>query len=184
MADQLPPLSSPLYGLLAEFESPGALLEAAEKTTAAGYTRTDAFSPFPIHGLDDAIGFKEHKVAPIILAGGTFGLLGGFGLQYWCQVVAYPMNIGGRPYYSWVSWIPPTFEMTILAASISAFVGMLALNGLPQPYHPVFNAPRFALASRDRFFLVIEARDARFDREKTRAFLAGLGPREVVELEE
>ena len=173
-----------LYGLIAEFDSPASLLAAAERVTSAGYTRTDAFSPFPIHGLDDAIGFKENKVAPIILAGGVIGLFGGFGLQYYCQVMAYPMNIGGRPFYSWVSWIPPTFEMTILVAAIFAFVGMIALNGLPQPYHPVFNAPRFALASQERFFLVVEASDPKFDAEKTRAFLAGLNPREVVAVDE
>ena len=146
-----------IYGLLAEFDSPAALLEAAEKVTAGGYTRTDAFSPFPIHGLADAIGFKENKVAPIILGGGITGLLGGFGLQYYCQVIAYPMDIAGRPTYSWVAWIPPTFEMTILFAAFAAVIGMIALNGLPQPYHPVFNAPRFALASQERFFLVVEA---------------------------
>jgi hypothetical protein len=176
--------SSPSYGLLAEFDSSTALLAAAEKVTAAGYTKTDAFSPFPIHGLAEAIGFKERTIAPIILSGGIAGALGGFGLQYWSQVIAYPMNIGGRPMYSWVSWIPPTFEMTILFAASAAVFGMLAMNGLPQPYHPVFNAPRFALASQDRFFLVIEATDAKFDTQKTKAFLAGLQPREVVELDE
>jgi hypothetical protein len=172
------------YGLLAEFDSPAALITAAEQVTAGGYTRTDAFSPFPIHGLADAIGFRENKVAPIILGGGITGLLGGFGLQYYCQVVAYPMNIGGRPTYSWVAWIPPTFEMTILFAAFAAVIGMFALNGLPQPYHPVFNAPRFALASQERFFLVIEATDPKFDPDRTRAFLAGLNPREVVAVDE
>jgi hypothetical protein len=173
-----------VYGLIAEFDSPASLLAAAERVTSAGYTRTDAFSPFPIHGLDDAIGFKENKVAPIILGGGVIGLVGGFALQYYCQVMAYPMNIGGRPFYSWVSWIPPTFEMTILVAAIFAFIGMIALNGLPQPYHPVFNAPRFALASQERFFLVVEASDPKFDTDRTKAFLAGLNPREVVALDE
>lgn len=172
------------YGLLAEFDTPAALLAAAERTTAEGYTRTDAFSPFPVHGLDEAIGFHERKVAPIILGGGLVGFLGGFGLQYYCQVIAYPMNIGGRPYYSWVSWIPPTFEMTVLVAALSAVVGMLALNGLPQPYHPVFNAPRFALASQERFFLLIEASDPKFDLMRTMEFLAGLNAREVVAVDE
>lgn len=177
-----PPSTS--YGLLAEFDNPTALLAAAEKATAAGYTKTDAFSPFPIHGLADALGFRERAVAPMILAGGIAGAVGGFGLQYWSQVIAYPMNIGGRPMYSWVSWIPPTFEMTVLFAAFAAVFGMLALNGLPQPYHPVFNAPRFALASQDRFFLVIEAADPRFDLEQTGAFLNGLNPREVVAVDE
>jgi hypothetical protein len=176
--------TSGVYGLLAEFDSPADLLEAAEKVTAAGYTRTDAFSPFPIHGLADAIGFHESMVAPIILAGGITGLLGGFGLQYYCQVMAYPMNIGGRPTYSWVAWIPATFEMTILFAAFAAVIGMLALNGLPQPYHPVFNAPRFALASQERFFLVVEATDPKFDLDRTQAFLAGLNSRDVVAVHE
>ena len=176
--------TSPLiHGLLAEFDSPGELLRAAERTRAAGYVRIDAFSPFPIHGLDEAIGFKENKVAPIILAGGICGLLGGFGLQYWTQVIEYPMNIGGRPAYYWVAWIPPTFEMTILFAALAGTVGMLALNGLPQPYHPLFNAPRFALASRNRFFFCIEARDPKFDRDKVREFLLARHPREVVDVD-
>ena len=184
MSGDRTPSSPGGYGLLAEFESSAALLEAADRVRLAGYTRTDAFSPFPIHGLADAIGFKETRVAPIILGGGLCGLLGGFGLQYYSQVIAYPMNIGGRPTYSWVSWIPPTFETTILLAAFAAVIGMLALNGLPRPYHPVFNAPRFALASQDRFFLVIEATDPEFDTAKTRAFLAGLNPHEVVAVDE
>ena len=123
-------------------------------------------------------------MAPMILAGGITGAVGGVGLQYWSQVIAYPMNIGGRPMDSWVSWIPATFEMTVLFAAFAAVFGMLALNGLPQPYHPVFNAPRFALASQDKFFLVIEAADPRFDLEQTRVFLNGLNPREVVAVDE
>jgi hypothetical protein len=172
------------YGLLAEFDSADALLVAAKKVTSAGYTKTDAFSPVPIHGLAEAIGFHEHIVPKLILAGGIAGLATGFGLQYWTQVIAYPMNIGGRPMYSWVAWIPPMFELTILFASSAAVFGMLALNGLPQPYHPVFNAPRFGLASQDKFFLVIEAGDPKFNLEQTKAFLSGLQARGVVEVEE
>ena len=172
------------YGLLAEFDSADALLHAAGRVHDAGFTKTDAFSPFPIHGLAERLGFNEHLVPKIILAGGITGLLGGYGLQYWTQVIAYPMNIGGRPTLSWVSWIPPMFEMTILVAAISAVVGMIALNGLPQPYHPVFNAPRFSLASQDKFFLVIEAADPKFDLRQTQAFLSDLKPREVVVLDE
>lgn len=173
-----------VYGLLAEFSSPAALLKAAERMRDAGYTRTDAFSPFPIHGLDDAIGFKENMVAPLILGGGIAGALGGFGLQYYGQVMAYPMNIGGRPEYSWVAWIPPMFEMTILFAAFAAVFGMLGLNGLPQPYHPVFNAARFRRASQDGFFMAIEAADPKFDLDKTRAFLSGLGAKDVVTVDE
>jgi Alternative complex III, ActD subunit len=172
------------HGLMAEFESPSALVEAATKVRRAGYTRVDAYSPFPIHGLAEAIGFRERLVAPIVLAGGLTGLLVGYGLQYWTMVIAYPMNIGGRPHHSWVSFIPPTFETTILFASFAAVFGMLALNGFPRPYHPVFNAPRFHLATRDAFFLVIEATDPKFNLDEARAFLAGLHAREVVAVEE
>jgi hypothetical protein len=172
------------YGLMAEFDSAQALLDAAHRVTAAGFTRTDAYSPFPIHGLSDALNIRERKVAPIILCAGITGALAGWGLEYWTQVIDYPMNIGGRPFNSWVSFIPPAFETTILFAAFGAVIGMLALNGLPQPYHPVFNAPRFRLASQDRFFLAIEANDPKFDLARTRAFLADLHPREVVEVEE
>jgi Alternative complex III, ActD subunit len=172
------------YGLLAEFDSATELVAAAHRVSEAGYAKTDAFSPFPIHGLAEALRFRERKVAPIILAGGLFGMLGGFGLQYWINVYGYPMNIGGRPDNAWVAFIPPTFEGTILCAAFAAVLGMLALNGLPQPYHPVFNAPRFSLASQDKFFLVIEAADPKYDEPATRAFLAGLTPHEVVAIDE
>jgi len=172
------------FGLLAEFDTAQGLLDATQKTTDAGYTKTDAFSPFPIHGLFDALKIKERKVAPIILGGAFTGLIAGYGLEYWSQVIAYRLNIGGRPYHAWVSFIPPAFETTILFAAFSALFGMLALNGLPQPYHPVFNAPRFQLASQDRFFLLIEAKDPKFELGRTRAFLEGLGPREVVAIDE
>lgn len=176
--------STGLYGLLAEFDSAEALLNAAHRVREAGFTRTDAYSPFPIHGLAEAIGFKEHLVPKFVLAAGVAGAVAGFGLEYWTQVIAYPLNIGGRPYFSWVSFIPPAFETTILFAAFTAVISMLALNGLPQPYHPVFNAPRFGLASQDKFFLAIEAVDPKFDLEGTRAFLGGLGPREVVAVDE
>jgi hypothetical protein len=173
-----------LYGLLAEFDSAEALLHAAHRVRESGYTKTDAFSPFPIHGLAEAIGFTEHLVPKFVFVAGVLGALAGYGLEYWTSVIAYPMNIGGRPYFSWVSFIPPAFETTILFAAFTAVISMIALNGLPQPYHPVFNAPRFALASQDKFFLVIEAADPRFDREATRAFLGGLNAREVVAVDE
>ncbi|HEY6359412.1 MAG TPA: DUF3341 domain-containing protein [Vicinamibacterales bacterium] len=173
------------YGLLAEFDTAQALLDATEKVTAAGYTKTDAFSPFPIHGLFDALRIKEHKVQPIILIGGLLGLTAGASLEYYTMVVWYPMNIAGRPVWAWVAYIPPAFETTILFAAFSAVIGMFLLNGLPRPYHPVFNAKRFAEhASSDSFFLVIEASDPKFDASRTRAFLSGLGPREVVNVDE
>jgi len=172
-----------LYGLLAEFDTPGQLLKAATKVREAGYTRTDAYSPFPIHGMSEALGIRERAVAPIVLAGGLTGLIVGYGLEYWTMVIAYPMNVGGRPYHAWVNFIPPAFETTILFAAFSAVFGMLALNGLPQPYHPVFNAPRFERASQDGFFLAIEASDPKFDADATRGFLMGLRPREVVQVD-
>ena len=173
-----------LYGLMAEFDSVAELLNAATRTHAAGYTKKDTFSPFPIHGMDEALGIRERAVAPIVLTGGLLGLAGGWGLEYWTQVIDYPMNIGGRPYNAWVNFIAPAFETTILIASISAVVGMLVLNGLPQPYHPVFNVKRFERASQDTFFLVIEAADPKFELEGTRAFLAGLGAKSVVAVDE
>jgi hypothetical protein len=173
-----------LYGLLAEFDTPGQLLKAATKVREAGYTKTDAYSPFPVHGMEEALGIKERAVAPIVLAGGLTGLAVGYGLQYWTMVMAYPMNVGGRPYHAWVNFIPPAFETTILFAAFSAVFGMLALNGLPRPHHPVFGAKRFALATSEKFFLAIEAADPRFDAKATRDFLASLSSREVVELED
>jgi hypothetical protein len=172
-----------IYGLLAEFEDPEHLLAAARRAIAAGYRRLDAFSPFPVHGLDEAIGFHRNLVAPLVLLAGLVGAASGFSLQYWYHVIDYPLNIGGRPLNSWPAFIPITFELAVLLAAITALLGMLALNGLPKPYHPLFNAPRFALASRDRFFLCIEATDPHFDREATRRFLSELGPREVTEIE-
>ena len=170
------------YGLMAEFDSAQSLLDAAHQVGKAGYTKADAFSPFPIHGLAEALGFKDRRLSKIVLAGGITGALAGYGLEYWTQVIAYPLNIGGRPYHSWVSFIPPAFETTILFGAFAAVFGMLALNGLPQPYHPVFNHERFSRASSDGFFLAIEAADPKFDAHTTRQFLAGLNAREVVEV--
>src|SRR5262245_983481 len=173
-----------IHGLMAEFDSATALVEAARRTHAAGYTKKDAFSPFPIHGMEEALGIRERAVAPIVLAGGIAGLAGGWGLEYWTSVIDYPMNIGGRPYNAWVNFIPPAFETTILFASFAAVIGMLVLNGLPRPYHPVFNVQRFERASQDAFFLIVEATDPKFDLEATRAFLAGLGAKSVVVVDE
>ncbi len=175
--------ATPYYGLMAEFGSADALLRAAHRVREAGYTKTDAYSPFPIHGLAEALGFKDRRISKFVLAGGILGALVGYGLQYWASVIAYPLNIGGRPYHSWVSFIPPAFETTILFAAFTAGITMMALNGLPQPYHPVFNAPRFSLASQDGFFLTIEAADPRFDERAARELLTSLSPREVVAVE-
>jgi hypothetical protein len=164
---------------MAEFDEPGPLVAAAERARLDGYRRMDAFSPFPIEELHDALGMGRTRLPLLVLLGGLFGCIGGYGLQVWTMAVSYPINVGGRPLHSWPAFIPVTFECTILAAAITAVLGMLALNGLPMPYHPVFNVPRFALASRNRFFLVIEATDRHFDLERTQAFLESLGAREV-----
>ncbi|MBP1779143.1 MAG: hypothetical protein H6Q86_5154 [candidate division NC10 bacterium] len=171
------------YGLLAEFEVPEDLVSAAERAYADGYRHMDAHTPFPVHGLAEAIGFHTNRVPLLVLIGGIIGAGLGFFSQYWAAVIDYPINVGGRPLNSWPAFIPITFEVTILAAALTAVLGMLALNGLPQPYHPLFNAPRFALATRDRFFLCIEATDPRFDPVATRAFLESLGAREVTDVE-
>ena len=173
----------PIYGLMAEFESPTALVEAAHQAHAAGYRQMDAFSPFPIEELAEALGVRPTRLPLLVLIGGLVGCLGGFFMQWYSATVDYPINVGGRPENSWPMFMPVTFEMTVLLAGLTAVFAVLALNGLPMPYHPVFNVPRFALATRDRFFLCIEATDPRFDRAATRAFLQGLHPREVSEVE-
>jgi hypothetical protein len=171
--------AAPIYGLMAEFETPNALVAATERAHREGYRRMDAYSPFPIEELHEALGAHHTKLPLIVLIGGLVGCIGGYALQYWVSTMAYPINVGGRPLHSWPAFIPITFECTILVAALSAVLGMLALNGLPMPYHPVFNVSRFALASRNRFFLCIEARDAKFDPQGTRTFLETLGAREV-----
>src|SRR6478672_8589432 len=168
-----------LYGLMAEFEEPTAIVIAARRAHEEGYRKMDAYTPFPIEELTEAIGFHHTRLPLIVLIGGIVGCVGGFFLCYWVSTIAYPLNIGGRPLNSWPSFIPVTFECTILLAALAAVFGMLALNGLPQPYHPVFNVARFALASRNRFFLCIESKDPKFDLEATRQFLETLNPREV-----
>jgi Protein of unknown function (DUF3341) len=175
-----PPL---LYGVMAEFENPEMLRAGAERAHAAGYRRMDAYSPFPIEGLAEVIGFKRTQLPLIVLIGGILGGIGGFTLQYWTSVIDYPLIVGGKPYNSWPAFIPVTFETTILGAALAAVLGMLGLNGLPMPYHPVFNVERFALASRDRFFLCIEATDPKFDAEETGKFLRSLNPAAVYEVE-
>lgn len=172
-----------MFGLMAEFDSPEALLAAARAAFANGFRRMDAYSPFPVEGLAGAIGFHRTRVPLIVLIGGIIGCIGGFYLQYWVSVIDYPINVGGRPLNSWPSFVPVTFELTILLAALSAFFGVLALNGLPMPYHPVFNVEQFQLASRNRFFLCIEAKDPKFDSEGTRKFLEGTGCQGIYEVE-
>jgi hypothetical protein len=176
-------MNAPIYGLMADFDEPDQVLAAAQRAYEEGYRKMDAYTPFPIEGLAEAIGFRQNRVALIVLIGGIIGCLGGFFLQYYVAAMNYPLNIGGRPLNSWPAFIPITFELTVLIAALSAVFGMLALNRLPEPYHPVFNAPGFELASRNRFFLCIESEDPRFDREKTREFLASLSARGVSEVE-
>lgn len=173
---------SALYGLMAEFENPTELVAATRRAYQEGYRKMDAYTPIPVEELAEALGFRHTRLPLVVLVGGILGGLLGYGLQYWVSAVAYPLNVGGRPLNSWPSFIPVTFEMTVLFAAAFAVLGMLALNGLPMPHHPVFNAPRFVMASRDRFFLCIEATDPRFDRAATRAFLETLHPRDIAEV--
>jgi hypothetical protein len=167
------------YGLLAEYASADALVSAASAVRRAGYTRFDAYSPLPIAGLAEAIGVRRSLLPFLVLAGGICGGLVGYGLQYWTMVEAYPINVGGRPLHSWPAFIPVTFELTVLGASLSAVLGMLALNGLPQPYHPLFNVPDFSLASQNRFFICVEVTDPIYDLERTEALLKRTGATHV-----
>jgi hypothetical protein len=170
------------YGLMAEFDSVDTLLDAANRTREAGYKKIDAYSPFPVEGLAEAVGFHHDEVPLVVLIGGIIGGLTGYLMQYWISVVSYPVNVGGKPYHSWPSFIIVTFEMTILFAGISAVLGMLALNGLPMPYHPVFNVPRFAMATKDRFFLIVFASDPKYNAGDVRSFLEALRPRSISEV--
>jgi hypothetical protein len=164
---------------MAEFDNPNALVAATYRAHYEGYRRMDAYSPFPIEELHEALSVHHTRLPLIVLIGGIVGGIGGYLMQYWANSVAYPLNVAGKPFNAWPMFIPVTFECVILGASLAAVLGMLGLNGLPMPYHPVFNVPRFALASRNRFFLCIESADPRFDIEATRRFLETLGPEEV-----
>jgi Protein of unknown function (DUF3341) len=178
------PAGPTIYGLMAEFADPNALTEAARRTHAEGYRKTDAYSPFPIEPVWEALGVHDRPVSFFVLCGGIVGMIAGFGLCYWVSTIAYPLNVGGRPFNSWPSFIPVTFELTILVASFAAVISMIVLNGLPMPYHPVFNVPSFKRASQDGFFLTIEATDPKFDRGRTAEFLKSLGAKEVNEVED
>jgi hypothetical protein len=173
----------PMYGLLAEFLKPEEVLFAAKSAYAQGYRRMDAYSPLPVEGLAEAIGFTKNRIPLVVLVSGVIGGILGYSMQYFSGVINYPLNIGGRPFHSWPSFIPITFETTVLMAAFGAVFGMLGLNGLPRPHHPLFGVPRFARASRSRFFLCILADDPLFDVEETTKFLEGLNPREVTRVE-
>ena len=177
------PTEPATYGLMAEFETPEDLLSAARKTHSAGFRRMDAFSPVPIHGLAAAIGFRRTNLPVLTFVCGLIGAVSGYGLQYWVHAIDYPINIGGRPLHSGPSFIPVTFELTILFAGIGTFLGLWIANRLPMPYHPVFNVPEFARASQDRFFLCVESADPLFDADETRAFLQSLSPVNVSDVD-
>jgi Protein of unknown function (DUF3341) len=179
------PARPALYGVMAEFDDPTSLVEATRRTYDAGYRVFDSYSPFPIHETFEAMHIEDRRVPLLVLGGGITGLCAGLGLQVWVSAFAYPLNVGGRPYLSWPMFVPVTFELTILFAALAAVFGMFMLNGLPMPYHPVFNVARFVEhASQDKFFLAIEATDPKFNLEATRTFLQGLGAREINDVEE
>jgi len=180
MSAPTPPPS--LYGLLAEYDDATALVRATEAARDAGYEAIDGYSPFPIEAMHEALDIHDSRLPRLVLIGGILGGLAGYALCWWTSVVAYPINVGGRPFHSWPAFIPVTFETTVLGAALTVVLGMLALNGLPMPYHPLFNVERFALSSRDRFFLCIKSHDPRFDAETTRRFLESTGAREVFDV--
>jgi Protein of unknown function (DUF3341) len=177
-----PETSPGLHGVMAEFDSGQALVDAARKTMGQGFTRVEAYSPVPIEELNDIIHKKRTVLPKLVLGGGLTGMATGFGLQYWASVIEYPMNIGGRPEASWITFIVPSYELTILFSALTAAIGMIVLSGLPQPYHPVFNVDRFSLASSDKFFLVIESTDPKFS--EATSFLQGTGAKGVYDVAE
>jgi hypothetical protein len=173
---------NPVHGLMAEFDSAQTIVDATRRVVAEGYGKVEAYTPVPIEELNDIIHKKRTRLSALVLLGGLAGMATGFALQYWASVIEYPMNVGGRPFASWPAFVVPSYELTILFSALTAAGGMIALNGLPQPYHPVFNAPRFSLASSDKFFLVVESADPKYDADKTRQFLEGLGAKGVYDV--
>lgn len=171
-----------LFGLLAQFETPERLIESAKRTREAGYSKIEAYVPYPIHGLDEALGRARSGIPLLALAGGFAGAITAYSLEYYCSAIGYPINIGGRPLNSWPQFMPIVFELTVLGASFAAFFGSMILNGLPHPYHPLFNVPEFKLASQTRFFLSIESDDPRFHLVETRQFLQSLPMEQVFEV--
>ena len=173
-----------LYGLVAEFEDAHEVVEAARRTRDAGYRKIDAYTPFPVEELSEALGHRDIYVPMIMLAAGILGGIGGFAGLTYLTVQEYPLNIGGRPLFAWPSFVPITFELIVLLSALSGIVGMFWLNGLPQPYHPVFDTPNFEHATSSRFFLSIEADDPKFDREETLRFMESLGAANVSAVEQ
>ena len=176
------PLTTAIYGLMAEFDNSTDLVVATKAAYAAGYRKMDAYSPFPIEEASEALGFHKTRVPLIVLVGGLLGGSGAYLLQYWINCIAYPLNVGGRPWHSWPAFIVPTFEMTVLFGGLSGVIGMFALNGLPMPHNPLFNVDRFSAVTRDRFFLCVEADDPQFDLVGTYQFMESLQPLSISEV--
>jgi ActD protein len=174
--------AEPLYGLMAEFDNPTDLVHAAQAAFAAGYRKMDTYTPYPLEEAAEAVGAHHNRVPLVCLIGALLGMIGGYSLEYWISVINYPINVGGKPFHAWPAFIPVTFECAVLGASLATVFGMLALNGLPQPYHPVFNVPQFDAASKDKFFIVIFSTDKKYDSVGTRKFLESLNPTSVAEV--
>jgi hypothetical protein len=179
-----PEQTARLYGLMAEFDSAQAIVDAATRVMASGYSKVEAYTPFPIEELNDIIHRRRTNLSKMVLAGGLTGMATGFILQYWASAIEYPLNIGGRPLATWTAFVVPSYELTILFSALTAAIGMFALNGLPQPYHPVFNVERFSLASSDKFFLVVEAADPHFQKAETAGLLEATGAKGVYDVAE
>ena len=175
-------MSGKIYGLMAEFRTGDALLEAAKRARDDGYCELEAYAPYVVEGIAEAAGVKRSRVPLMALVGGIVGGLGGYFLQWYSAVIDYPINVGGRPLHSWPSFIPAVFELTILGAALAAVFGMLIANGLPRLHHPIFNAPDFEQVTRNRFFLCLPARDPHYDEKRSRAFLQGLQPMSIAEV--
>ena len=178
------PAAPAVYGLMAEYETADGLVAATKAARLAGYSQMDGYSPYPIGEVADELGFPRSEIGAIMFVGGLLGASTGFLIQYYLNGIDYPLNVGGKPFFSWPMFMVITWELLVLTAAVSGVIGLFAMSGLPQPYHPVFNVPAFDRASRDRFFLVIEATDPKYDAAETKAFLAGTSPASVAEVPE